>query len=132
MGRPPIQHHKHIFSFSPEVEVFLDKALDRVTLHKSIRAGGEALKGALSHPVGYLSVIGAVILAAHTIPGLRDIVIEFEKVQAEAAGEAVEDFVKTGWKNVTAGSAARTEEEREMYGRWINDLWNGIKWVFQF
>ncbi len=97
-----------------------------------IKAAGRVLQGALSHPVGYLSVIGAIIIAAHTIPGVRDAVVAFEKKQAEAAGVAVEEFVKTGIRNVTEGSAARTEDERLMYEQWIDSLWDGIRWVFQF
>ncbi len=132
MPRPPIQHHKHIISFDPAAEELVRDLKDAYLQVHGIRAAGRALQGALSHPVGYLSVVGAIILAAHTLPGIRDVVIGFEKKQAEAAGVAVETFVKTGWKSVTEGSAARTEDEREMYEQWINDLWSGIKWAFGF
>ncbi len=69
MPRPPIQHHKHIISFAPEVEEFLEKALDRVTIHKAIGAGGEALKGALSHPVGYLGIVVILVGIAVALKG---------------------------------------------------------------
>ncbi len=132
MGRPPIQHHKHIISFDPAAEALVRDLKDAYLQVHGIRAAGTVLQGAVSHPLGYLSVVGAIILAAHTIPGIRDIVIGFEKKRAEATGAAVEDFVKTGWRSVPEGSAARTNEEREMYERWIEDLWNTIKWAFQF
>ncbi len=132
MPRPPIQHHKHIISFDPGAEALIRDLKDTYLQVHGIRAAGRALQGALSHPAGYLSIVGAIILAVHTIPGIREAVIGFEKKQAEAAGQAVETFVKTGWKSVTEGSAARTDEERQMYERWINDLWNGIKWAFRF
>ncbi len=91
MGRPPIQHHKHIISFSPEVEEFLDRALDRVTLHKGIRAGGEALKGALSHPVGYVGIsllIAGVAIAfrgGDTTRSVQNIETAFLKLTPEEA-----------------------------------------------
>ncbi len=131
MPRPPIQHHKHIISFDPAAEVLVRDLMDAYRRVHGIKAAGRALQGALSHPAGYLSVTGAVILAAHTIPGIREIVIGFEKKQAEAAGRAVEEFVKTGWRSVTEGSAARNAAEREMYEQWIDDLWKGIQWAFQ-
>ncbi len=127
-GRPPIQHHRLLLTLPDDWE----DVADRVEKIVIIRAAGGALRGALSHPAGYLSVVGAIILAAHTIPGIREVVIGFEKTQAEAAGVAIETYVKSGWKSVTEGSAARTDEERQMYERWINDLWNGIKWAFRF
>ncbi len=132
MGRPPIQHHKHIISFDPAAEALVRDLKEAYLQAHGIKAAGRVLRGALSHPVGYLGIRGAIVLAAHTLPGIRDVVIGFEKKQAKAAGVAVEEFVKTGWKSVTEGSAARTEDEREMYERWINDLWNGIKWAVRF
>ncbi len=132
MPRPPIQHHKHIISFDPAAEELVRDLKDTYLQVHSIKAAGRAFQGALSHPAGYLSIVGAIILAAHTIPGIREAVVGFEKKQAEAAGIAVETFVKTGWKSVTEGSAARTTDEREMYERWINDLWDAIQWVFRF
>ncbi len=135
-GRPRVLIRRHVLEIKKETREWLSDELDELKqtfiIGKTARSVGEVLKGAVSHPAGYLSVIGALILAAHTIPGLRDIVVKLEKDAAEAAGEAIEDFLKTGWKNVTEGSAARTESEREMYERWIDDLWNGIKWLFQF
>ncbi len=135
-GRPRVLVRRHVLEIKEDTRDWLEEQLNGLKqafiAGKVSRSVGDALKGALSHPAGYLSILGAVILAAHTIPGVREIVVGFEKKQAEAAGVAVETFVKTGWKSVTEGSAARTEDEREMYERWINDLWNGIKWAFQF
>ncbi len=47
----------------------MDKALDRVTLHKGIRAGGEILKGALSHPVGYIGITVLLVGIAIALKG---------------------------------------------------------------
>ncbi len=135
-GRPKVLVRRHVLEIKEDTRDWLEEQLDGLKqafiVGKVSRSVGEVLKGAVSHPAGYLSVTGALIIGAHTIPGIREIVVGFEKKQAEAAGVAIETFVKTGWKSVTEGSAARTEDEREMYERWINDLWNGIKWVFQF
>lgn len=132
MPRPPIQHHKvvHTIALSPELEEKIDSVLDRVTIHRAIQAGGEAVKGAVSHPAGYIGVVGAIIIALHTIPGISDVIINLEKQAAEATGRTVEEVVKGGWRSVTEGSAARNENERAMYERWINDLWNTIRGLF--
>ncbi len=90
MGRPPIQHHKLIISFDEDAKEVIEEVRHTFLLGKVSRAVGEATKGLLSHPVGYLGIIGAIVLAAHTIPGIREIVIGFEKKQAKAAGVAVE------------------------------------------
>ncbi len=136
MPKKPLNKVYHVLNIPEKEQAFIRETVEALKdaylqVH-GIKAAGRVLAGALSHPVGYLGVVGAVVLAAHTIPGLREIVIAFEKKQAEAAGEAVEDFVKTGWKSVTEGSAARTAGEREMYEKWIDDLWKAIKWVFRF
>ncbi len=132
MPRPPIQHVRHFLVIDDGTQDLIRELKDAYLQVHGIKAAGRALAGALSHPVGYLSILGAVIFALHTIPGVRDVVVKFEKEQAEAAGQATEEFVKNTWRSVSEGSAARTENEREMYEGWIQSLWNGIKWVFQF
>ncbi len=126
----------HTLEIEEETRDWLEEQLSGLkqtfVLGKTARSAGEVLKGVVSHPAGYLSVIGALIILAHTIPGIRDFVAKLEAEAAEAAGVAVEEFVKTGWRNVTEGSAARTVEERLMYERWIEDLWKGIQWLFRF
>ena len=119
-----------MIALSPELEEKIDVVLDRLTIHRAIQAGGEAVKGALGHPAGYLGVVGAVVIALHTIPGISEFIINLEKKAAEATGRAVERVVKDGWKAVSEGSAARSSDEREMYERWINDLWNAIRGLF--
>ncbi len=134
MGRPPVQHlkHVHVLALSPEVEEFLIKALDRLTIHRTIQAGGEALKGALSHPAGYLSVLAGVLIAAHTLPIIGPAIVEAEKKAADAAGKAVETYVKDTWTTIARGAEEQREEQREAQGEWVNSIWEAIKWVFQF
>ncbi len=135
-GRPRVLVRRHVLEIKEDTRDWLEEQLTGLkqafVIGKATRSMGEVLKGAVSHPAGYLSVMGALIIAAHTIPGLRDVIIKAETEAAEAAGMAVESFVKTGWRNVTQASAARTEEEREMYEGWISSLWNGIRNYFVF
>ncbi len=126
----------HTLEIEEDTRDWLEEQFDGLkqafVVGKVSRSVGDALKGALSHPVGYLSVIGGVIIALHTIPGIRDVVIEFEKKQAEATGEILEIYVKNTWRSVSQSSAARTEDERQMYEGWINSLWNAVRGYFVF
>ncbi len=135
-GRPRTLVRRHVFEIKEDTQEWLGEQLDGLKqafiVGKVSRSAGDALKGALSHPVGYLSVIGGVIIALHTIPGIREIVIEFEKKQAEAAGEIIEIYVKNTWRSISQSSAARTESEREMYEGWINSLWSAVRGYFVF
>ena len=128
MGRPPIQHHKvvHTIALSPETEEVLDRVLDRWTINRVIGAGGEIIEGATSHPLGYLGVVGAVIIALHTIPGIRELVVKFEKELADSANEATETFLKNLW----GGTTPTAEANFDAWERWRNNLWDSLRGLF--
>ena len=133
-GRPRVLVRRHVLEIKEDTRDWIEEQLEGLKetfiAGKAARSAGEILKGAVSHPAGYLSVIGALIVAAHTIPGLKEVVTKLEKDAAEAAGMVVDDFVKTGIRNVTEASSARSRDEREMYEEWVNGLWSFIRSAF--
>ncbi len=132
-GRPRVLVRRHVLEIKEETRDWIEeKILPLVVQVPIVKAVGQTLGGALSHPTGYLSVVGAIVLAAHTIPGLRELVVGLETKAAEAVGRSVETFVKDSWRAVSEASEARTEEERQMYEEWIAALWRSIQWAFRF
>ncbi len=137
-GRPKNLRRVHTQKLSPELDAQVDRALELaqqaifVFIAGKVTSGtGEALKGALSHPVGFASVTAAVIVALHTLPVIGPFVVEAEKKAAEAAGKAVEDYVKTTWTAVAKGAEEQRDDQRDAQAEWVNQIWEGIKWVFR-
>ncbi len=131
-GRPRVLVRRHVLEIKEDTRDWIEeKILPLVLQVPVVKAVGESLRGALSHPTGYLSVVGAIILAAHTIPGLREIIVGLETAAAEAVGRSVETFVRDSWRAVSEASEARSEEERQMYEEWIAALWRAIEPAFQ-
>ncbi len=131
-GRPRVLVRRHVLEIKEETREWIEeKILPLVLQVPIVKAVGQSLRGALSHSTGYLSIVGAIILAAHTIPGLRELVIGLETAAAEAVGRSVETFVRDSWRAVSEASEARSEEEREMYEEWIAALWRAIEPAFR-
>ncbi len=131
-GRPRVLVRRHVLEIKEETRDWIEEnILPLVVQVPIVKAVGQSLGGALSHPTGYLSVVGAIILAAHTIPGLRELVVGLETAAAEAAGRAIETQVKESWRAVSEASEARSEEERQMYEEWIAALWRAIEPAFR-
>ncbi len=133
-GRPRVLVRRHVLEIKEDTRDWIEEQLNGLkqafVVGKVSRSVGDALKGALSHPVGYLSILGGVLISLHTLPLIGPAVVEAERKAAEAAGKTIESFVKDTWRSVSASSERRNEEERAMYERWLNDIWNALRWTF--
>lgn len=84
MGRPPIQHHKHIISFDREAKEVIEDTLDRIREIAAIKAIGEASEGLLGNPNLALLITGGILagLAAAVGADKADALIKyFQSVQ---------------------------------------------------
>ena len=134
-GRPKVLVRRHVLEVKKETREWLSEELDELKqtfiIGKVSRSTGEIVKGIVGHPAGLAAGLAAIAIGAHTIPGIREIVVGIERQAAEAAGESVEVFVRQGLQGIAEGSVERSREEKSMYEGWVDAIWNAIKGAFQ-
>lgn len=94
MGRPPVQHHKHIISFDDGAVELLTEMKDAYLQGRVIEAVGEAAEGFLSNPAGALWAAGGIIAALAVIVGkdkLDSILDYFASLQTLLQAETGEE-----------------------------------------
>lgn len=118
MPRPPIQHHKHIISLAPETLEAIESVRQTFLLGKVARTVGEAAKGVLGHPVGFIAVVG---------PLIAFLIAYFHKAGEEegAIGIAGRDLERE-WINMILGALPVTDEARDNA---VNNLLGAIRTI---
>ena len=83
MGRPPVQHHKHIISFDREAVDLITDIQETWLKGKAVRAVGEASEGILSNPALAPLILGGVLASLAPAVG-KDLIETVSKYLAEA------------------------------------------------
>ncbi len=124
-GRPRVLIRRHIIEIKEDTREWIEGQIDGLKnafiLGKATRSVGEALKGAVSHPVGFLAVTGATTaillklgLFKEEIAAIQELILGALSATREA-GEDARGALDTAWCRfrVMIARPAIGEEEYE-------------------
>ncbi len=106
-GRPKVLVRRHVIEVKKETREWIEKQIDGIrnafVLGKVTRSAGETLKGAVSHPVGFLAVTGATTaillklgLFKEEIAAIQELILGALSSTREA-GEEARQALDTAW-----------------------------------